>query len=64
MNKKTLEQIRMAMQYRGITQKDLAQKMGISEVSLSRIFNGKTQASEAHLLKISEILDTTITIQP
>lgn len=62
MNKKTIEQIRMAMQYRGITQKDLAQKMGISEVSLSRIFNGKTQARESHLLKIAEILDITITI--
>lgn len=62
MNKKTLEQIRMAMQYRGITQKELAKKMGISEVALSKIFNGKTQASEAHLLKIAEILYITITI--
>ncbi|MDA9316972.1 helix-turn-helix domain-containing protein [Polaribacter sp.] len=45
---------------KGIKQKFLASKMGVSEVTLSNWVTGKTSPSKKNLEKLSDILDVSI----
>ncbi len=45
---------------KGITQKDLAGKLGINQVNYSNLENGKTSLTVDKILKIAEILDVPI----
>jgi transcriptional regulator with XRE-family HTH domain len=42
---------------KGVKQKWLAEKVGVSEVSLSNWCSGKSIPTKKHLQKISEVLD-------
>ncbi len=43
------ERIRQVMEYMQMKQKDFAAKIGISEASLSGVFNGRTRANNRHV---------------
>ncbi len=43
------ERIRQVMEYMQMKQKDFAAKIGISEASLSGVFNGRTKANNRHV---------------
>lgn len=43
------ERIRQVMEYMQMKQKDFAAKIGISEASLSGVFNGRTRANNRHI---------------
>tara|TARA_B110000240_G_scaffold193812_1_gene240290 strand:- start:1478 stop:1654 length:177 start_codon:yes stop_codon:yes gene_type:complete len=45
---------------KGIKQKFLASKMGVSEVTLSNWVTGKTSPSKKNLEKLSDLLDVSI----
>ena len=45
---------------KGIKQKFLASKMGVSEVTLSNWVTGKTSTSKKNLEKLSDLLDVSI----
>lgn len=42
---------------KGIKQRFIAEKLGVSEVSVSNWVKGKTVPSEEHLMKLCQILD-------
>lgn len=45
---------------KGLKQKWLAQKIGVSEVTVSNWCSGKNTPSKAHLKKISEVLEVPV----
>jgi len=45
---------------KGIKQKWLAQKIGVSEVTISNWCNGKSFPKKEHLQKLSELLDVPV----
>ncbi len=49
--------LKQLIQSKGIKQKWLAQKMGVSEVSISNWVSGKTTPKDEHRKKLSEILE-------
>jgi len=42
---------------KGYKQKFLAEKIGVTEVTLSNWVNGKTVPKDKHILKLSQVLD-------
>lgn len=48
------ERIRQVMEYMQMKQKDFATKIGISEASLSGVFNGRTKANDRYVKGIHE----------
>lgn len=60
---KTLrDQIRQAMTAQGLTQRELAEKAGISERTLAGYLNGETAIGIDKLERISAALDTALVI--
>ncbi len=49
--------LKQLIQSKGMKQKWLAQKIGVSEVTLSNWVNGKAVPKEKHLEKLCEILE-------
>ena len=48
------------LKYKGLKQKWIANKMGVSEVTVSNWCAGKSVPKKAHLQKISELLDVPV----
>ena len=49
--------LKQLIQAKGYKQKWLAQKLGVSEVTISNWVSGKTTPKEEHLKKLCEILE-------
>lgn len=49
--------LKQLIQSKGVKQKWLAQKMGVSEVTISSWVSGKTTPKEEHLKKLCDILE-------
>ena len=47
---------------KGYKQKFVADKVGVSEVTLSNWVNGKSSPNEVHIAKLSQVLNTSIEI--
>jgi transcriptional regulator with XRE-family HTH domain len=45
---------------KGFKQKFVADKVGVSEVTLSNWVKGKTTPNDAHIAKLSQVLNTSI----
>ncbi|MFA5713495.1 MAG: helix-turn-helix transcriptional regulator [Bacteroidales bacterium] len=52
--------LKQLIQSKGIKQKWLAQKLGVSEVTISNWVGAKTIPNEENLKKLSEIMDISI----
>lgn len=59
-NKKIVEKIKSARTERKLNQKQLADKLGKTQATLSQLENGNVQVLASELYKISEILDKPI----
>lgn len=53
-----IEQIKELMKGKGMTQKELAQRCGISESQISQYLNGNTDMSVSKAERIAEELDS------
>lgn len=59
MNKSVINRIEMQLKRKNMSQRDLAKKLGVSEVTVSRWLSGDRDPSIDTLNKIAEALDTT-----
>jgi transcriptional regulator with XRE-family HTH domain len=57
MDKKISDRLKEARQKKGLKQKDMAEKLGISRAGYSRLENGYVELTTKNLLRIAEILD-------
>lgn len=48
------------LQAKGLKQKWLANKMGVSEVTVSSWCSGKSEPKKEHILKLSELLEVPV----
>ena len=51
------ERLKSAIDHKGMTQKSLAQVVGITEASMSRYMNGSREPSLKAVVKMSDVLD-------
>lgn len=49
--------LKKVLRSKGVKQKWIAEKLGVSEVTLSNWVNEKAKPTETHLKKLSELLD-------
>lgn len=59
MNESVRNRIEMQLRLKKMSQKDLAEKLGVTEVTVSRWLNGERDPSIETLNRIAEVLDTT-----
>lgn len=57
---KTLKEVKFKLISQNMTQKELAEKIGISEEYLSKIINGKHTCNVKIAIKIAKNLNTTV----
>ena len=59
MNESVRNRIEMQLRLKKMSQKDLAERLGVTEVTVSRWLNGERDPSIETLNRIAEVLDTT-----
>lgn len=55
-----MEALRTVREMRGLSQRELAAAVGVSQSAIAQIETGRTQPTLANLKKIAEALDVTI----
>lgn len=54
------KKMREARESRGLSQKDIARLLGVSDAFISQVENGKKKMNTDNLIKISKVLDLNI----
>lgn len=54
------KKMREARESRGLSQKDIARLLGVSDAFISQVENGKKKVNVDNLIKISKVLDLNI----